>query len=292
MRYSQIATIAALSAAASAVVVTEFDYAYQTVTVNGQGSLVGTDNAQVSTVEEDKKVNNLVYVTTVVYGNGASASSVSVATSTSAAAASSVETSPAGQVVTQYVTQGSSSETSEAAQTTTLAAAQTSSTAASSTAEDTAAAVTTSASAAASSSSSSGLSDMAESLLNVHNTDRSAHSAPSMTWNDTLAEYAQTYLDNQNCVFAHSGGPYGENIALGFSSVADAADAWYDEYKLYNYAAGEFSESTGHFTQMVWKASVQLGCATVQCSSGQFLACEYYPRGNIIGEFTENVFEN
>lgn len=289
MKYSQFAAIAALSAAASAFIVTEFDYAYQTVTVDGQGSLVGAGEAQVSTVEEAKKVNNLVYVTTVVYGNGdaAAASSVSVATS----APASVETSPAGQVVTQYVTQGSGSQSaatsSEAAQTT-LA------TAASSTAEDTAAAVTTSAPAAASSSSSSSgsLSDMAQSLLNVHNTDRSAHSAPSMTWNDTLAEYAQSYLDKQNCVFAHSGGPYGENIALGFSSVADAADAWYDEYKLYDYSTGQFTESTGHFTQMVWKASVQLGCATVQCSGGQFLACEYYPRGNIIGEFIENVLQN
>lgn len=111
-----------------------------------------------------------------------------------------------------------------------------------------------------------------------------------MTWNSGLASYAQQYLDNSNCVFAHSGGPYGENIAIGYDTIDAAQDAWYNEEDLYDYAAGQFGESTGHFTQMVWKGSNEIGCATVDCSGRTFLACEYYPRGNIIGEFTENVF--
>ena len=40
---------------------------------------------------------------------------------------------------------------------------------------------------------------------------------------------------------------------------------------------------------MVWKGTNEVGCATVDCSGRTFLACEYYPRGNIIGHFTENV---
>ncbi len=59
------------------------------------------------------------------------------------------------------------------------------------------------------------------------------------------------------------------------------------------------SESTGHFTQLVWKATKQVGCARKDCNGGQqggsgdapgwYVACEYYPAGNVIGNFTENV---
>lgn len=133
------------------------------------------------------------------------------------------------------------------------------------------------------------LNSFASGLLNYHNQVRSQHSAPAMQWDSTLASYAQNYLNNQNCVFAHSGGPYGENIAIGYSTPVAAATAWYDEYKSYNYNLGMFSDSTGHFTQMVWKASTHLGCAQVSCSDGAFVACEYYPRGNVIGQFIPNV---
>jgi len=130
----------------------------------------------------------------------------------------------------------------------------------------------------------------AQQIVNSHNSDRSAHGVGSLTWNSTLAAYAQRYLNSQGCVFAHSGGPYGENIALGYGSPSAAIAAWYDEYKSYNFAAGQFSEATGHFTQMVWKSSNEIGCAQVSCSGGQFFACEYFPRGNVVGEFLQNVF--
>lgn len=132
----------------------------------------------------------------------------------------------------------------------------------------------------------------ADAILGAHNGDRASHSAPALVWNETLADYAQNYLSNQNCVFAHSGGPYGENLAWGYPSAADGVAAWYSEGRAYNYEAAQFSDSTGHFTQVVWIGSTQVGCATVDCSGSQFLACEYYPRGNIIGEFSKNVLPN
>ena len=48
-----------------------------------------------------------------------------------------------------------------------------------------------------------------------------------------------------------------------------------------------------HFTQVVWKSSTQVGCAVQSCSGifdasfgpAKFFVCEYFPQGNIIGEF-------
>lgn len=111
-----------------------------------------------------------------------------------------------------------------------------------------------------------------------------------MVWNQTIADFAQDYLNGNNCQFEHSGGPYGENLAIGYGSNTLAMQAWYDEWTDYDFAAGQFSTGTGHFTQMVWKESTSVGCAVRDCSGREYLVCEYYPRGNIIGYFTENVF--
>jgi len=94
-------------------------------------------------------------------------------------------------------------------------------------------------------------------------------------------------------VFKHSGGPYGENLAAGYPSPAAAIQAWYDENTQYDYAAGQFSSATGHFTQMVWKAATKVGCAVQTCNGangtpGVFLTCEY-DTGNVIGQFVANV---
>jgi uncharacterized protein YkwD len=145
-------------------------------------------------------------------------------------------------------------------------------------------------SASVTTSSSSNLDSFASSCANLHNSLRAKHSAPPVTWNSTLSDYALEYLSKQNCVFEHSGGPYGENIAMGYSDATDAIQAWYDEVKDYDYNAGQFSMNTGHFTQVVWKETTQIGCNKVDCgSSGSFFACEYYPAGNVIGFFLENV---
>ncbi|PWN27972.1 PR-1-like protein, partial [Jaminaea rosea] len=103
--------------------------------------------------------------------------------------------------------------------------------------------------------------------LALHNAKRAIHNTPNLTWNQTLADYAQTY--GSKCVFAHSKGPYGENLAVGSPasswSSADLFQLWYDEGKGYDYSTTTFNSATGHFTQLVWKNSKQLGCAIVTC---------------------------
>jgi hypothetical protein len=134
-------------------------------------------------------------------------------------------------------------------------------------------------------------------ILNSTNFYRYEHNATALTWNSSLASFAQSWASH--CRWKHSGGPYGENLAAGYPNVAAAVDGWGNERAKYNFKTPTgFSEATGHFTQLVWKSTTSTGCAAVNCTGkggmdGFFLVCEYYPRGNIVGDnnafFAQNV---
>jgi uncharacterized protein YkwD len=131
-------------------------------------------------------------------------------------------------------------------------------------------------------------------IIDGHNHYRSLHDSPNLQWDDALAEYALRHANL--CEFKHSRGPYGENLAAGYPTATDAMMAWYDEVEYYSYSNPGFSMNTGHFTQMVWKSTLKIGCAKVRCNGrhgtpGDYLVCEYSPAGNIVspGYFADNV---
>lgn len=136
-------------------------------------------------------------------------------------------------------------------------------------------------------------------ILNSTNTFRSQHDASPVTWNTTLSAFASAYLasmrpespeSGSECDFSHSGGPYGENLALGCGEVTGCVDLWGEEREQYAFGDAGFSEATGHFTQLVWKNTTAVGCGARLCGTrGWYLVCEYWPRGNVIGQFGEQV---
>ena len=70
----------------------------------------------------------------------------------------------------------------------------------------------------------------------------------------------------------------------------DATDDWYSEVSLYDFNNPGYTSGVGHFTQLVWKGSKQLGCG-VSCQNNYCsVTCNYFPAGNYLNQFSSNVF--
>jgi pathogenesis-related protein 1 len=142
----------------------------------------------------------------------------------------------------------------------------------------------------------------AELILKHHNTIRKEKGEVALTWSTTLAAYAQQWADhlakNNHCEIMHrevcgqNGQTYGENIFWGSSAVAyppvEASYNWYEEKKAYRYRkiSGSSGYNTGHYTQMIWKDTQQMGVGVTICPNGAIIVvANYYPAGNVIGQY-------
>ncbi|CAF0915148.1 unnamed protein product [Rotaria sordida] len=136
--------------------------------------------------------------------------------------------------------------------------------------------------------------------LQRHNTLRARHCAKSLQLNNNLNKIAQDYADYLAATngFQHSNNGYGENLYMSSSSVPlanlhgnEATQAWYDEIEDYDFSRPGFSGATGHFTQIVWKGSTQLGVGIAFGNGGRraIVVCNYDPPGNYMGQFSQNV---
>jgi len=130
-----------------------------------------------------------------------------------------------------------------------------------------------------------------QAYLDDHNNFRQLHGANPLTWSAELASAAQAWADK--CVFEHSGtSGVGENIATGSGdmSISSAITMWTDESSSYT---PDNPGNSLHFTQVVWKATTQLGCASATCAatdgSSTLYVCQYDPQGNVDGEYSQNV---
>jgi len=136
---------------------------------------------------------------------------------------------------------------------------------------------------------------LAAQFIAAHNARRGKHCAQPLTWSPQLAGVAQGWantLVRKGCKFEHSGGQYGENLAAGSSGSLDPEGVvamWYDEIKSFDFAGGGFSMQTGHFTQVVWRGTSQVGCGVASCNGLDIYVCNYDPAGNVEGEYRQNV---
>ena len=117
---------------------------------------------------------------------------------------------------------------------------------------------------------------------------------PDVSWDPAVAKVAQAWADR--CDFNHSGGQYGENLYVStWEATADeVVQSWFDEIADYDYDSNSCSGVCGHYTQVVWRDSIRIGCAYSDCdtltsvgsfTSGRLWVCNYDPPGNWVGEW-------
>nr|XP_040220234.2 Golgi-associated plant pathogenesis-related protein 1-like [Anopheles coluzzii] len=136
-------------------------------------------------------------------------------------------------------------------------------------------------------------------VLNRHNELRAQHSAEPLQLNKNLCEFAQQWankLATENKLQHRSSNKYGENLYACFGRAniegKDAVDSWYSEVKNYTFGAadpGSNFPNVGHFTQVVWKGSVQLGVGIAAKGTSVFVVCNYDPPGNVYGQYAQHV---
>ncbi|XP_022927847.1 basic form of pathogenesis-related protein 1-like [Cucurbita moschata] len=127
-------------------------------------------------------------------------------------------------------------------------------------------------------------------FVNAHNAARSRVGVGPVSWNYTLAAYAQTYANKKigTCKMQHSYGPYGENLAEGYGEMTavEAVNFWVSEKKYYDHRLNRcVGDECGHYTQVVWRNTKHVGCARVKCRNNWiFVICSYDPPGNYVGQ--------
>jgi uncharacterized protein YkwD len=146
-----------------------------------------------------------------------------------------------------------------------------------------------------------------------HNTYRATHHAPALSQSASLNTTAQAYADQilSTGVFIHSSEEQrngaGENLYYTYSQfpldpetvAAKAVAAWYEEVTDYDYGNPGFSVDTGHFSQVVWKGTTDLGCGVAQGprmlagrpATINYVVCHYGPAGNVYGQYPANVLQ-
>ncbi|XP_023341668.1 protein PRY1 [Eurytemora carolleeae] len=138
----------------------------------------------------------------------------------------------------------------------------------------------------------------AKKSLEEHNKFRRKHGVPPLTLNKEMCMYSQEwaeYLIAENRFQHRTDHKYGENIFTSWSSRPKKPDpkvpvqSWYDEIKKYQFGSEPQSSGTGHFTQVVWKESSELGVGVASKDGRVIVVANYNPPGNFMGKFSRNV---
>ncbi|XP_050517539.1 uncharacterized protein LOC126892114 isoform X2 [Diabrotica virgifera virgifera] len=141
--------------------------------------------------------------------------------------------------------------------------------------------------------------DFQQECLQAHNEYRHKHGVPPLKLNKEMCRVSQDWANNliKKSVLKHSNSrDYGENLFCIQSSNPNftidgkkAVENWYEEIKCHTFGVEPSSLASGHFTQVVWKESRELGVAFAKSGGKIVVVANYAPAGNVIGHFAENV---
>ena len=126
-------------------------------------------------------------------------------------------------------------------------------------------------------------------MVSAHNQIRAQVGVPPLVWSDRLEavaeDWAKTLLSRRE--FSHRpNGKLGENLFAIMGARASSTEvirAWADESRNYDYRSNRCRDVCGHYTQIVWRDSKQVGCAVARDSRREIWVCNYDPPGNWVG---------
>ena len=149
---------------------------------------------------------------------------------------------------------------------------------------------------------------MRELELEEHNRLRALHGADPLILNPDLNEMAQKYAEilakkkqmehsKDRNLKSHPGEYVGENLYYAWASpileykCGDMSKSWYDEIKDYDFNTGKTKNGgvVGHFTQLVWKDTKEVGFGIGFNGDTLIAVANYYPGGNFNELELQNV---
>ena len=137
--------------------------------------------------------------------------------------------------------------------------------------------------------------------LQCHNKYRAKHHSPPLKLNKDLCKIAQSYADKllSTRILHFSNNKYkgkdvGENLYKcdnGSPVTGEmATENWYSEIKNYDFKK-DYQKDTGHFTQIVWKDTTDVGFGIANKNSIYYVVAYYFPPGNFLGKYADNVLK-
>lgn len=140
---------------------------------------------------------------------------------------------------------------------------------------------------------------VAKRLLDAQNAERVRLGLKPLVWSAKLAEHARKWAQTlaTSDMFEHSpvGADGGEGENLWFGSKGDYSPEemigfFVDEAKMFK--RGMFPDvsttgnwlDVGHYTQLMWQDTREVGCTIVSNTRRDFLVCRYWPAGNVAGK--------
>ena len=134
-------------------------------------------------------------------------------------------------------------------------------------------------------------------VIRMINKHRKEHGAPNLNNDSKIDKIAQKFADQLSkkgeldySYNQYNGEDLGESVyqSNNYMAPLKLVNILYGESADYNYKDKDPEPS--NFTQMVWKSSEYIGFGMQQAKGKYYFVIDYYPTGNIDGEFQKNVF--
>ncbi len=136
-------------------------------------------------------------------------------------------------------------------------------------------------------------------LLAAQNAERARLGLKPLVWSAKLSEHAKKWAQTLavSDMFEHApvgaDGGEGENLWTGTRddyTLEEMVGMWIGESALFkrakfpNVSTNGRWEDVGHYTQIVWTDTREVGCAIASNPRSDYLVCRYFPAGNTIGK--------